>query len=218
MQIDNDYSWSTHAPLLNALLQIFNPNLITELGLGIHSTPLFLQSSAHKLIFVENDQSWFDHMTAEFSFDDRCETILHDLGAEIQLGTKLRELTDVQKKSIVDFYQQLSKKIKDTDRRFLFVDNFACARNLAINTLYDHFDVIVYHDCQPKGIKWYEYNFSKDLYDRYDQYILVCNSAWTGCFVKKNLFDKDLLKKTLQPFIEDFCKKNNVNVESMYLQ
>lgn len=218
MKIDNDYSWSTHSPLINSLIKITNPELILELGLGIHSTPVFLQSNAKKLIFIENDKNWFDHMSKEFNFDDRCYLEFHNLGEEIVLGTKLKELSENQKKTIIAYYNELSKKVGNYKTKFLFVDNFACARNLAINTLCHSFDIIVYHDCQPKGIKWYEYQFEKSIYDQYNNYILKCNSAWTGCFVKKTVEVQEQLRDVIKTEIKEYCQKNNLDPTSMFLE
>lgn len=218
MNIDLDYSWSTHKPLLQSLLKIFNYDLIVELGLGVHSTPMFIESQAKQLIFIENDKDWLEHMKTEQSFDDRCQLIFHDLGPGIQLGTKKRELTEEQKLSIINYYKDFSNNIVNQKNKLLFVDNFACARTLAIQTLYSSFDTIVYHDCQPKGIKWYEYQFDETLYSNYDNFILVCDSAWTGCFIKKGLTNKELLTTAIAPFIEEFSNKNKINNGSMYLK
>ena len=70
MKIANEYAWSTHSPMNKALIELFNPCLIVEMGTGLHSTPLFLESAAEKLFFIENDSQWIDHIKSNFSFED----------------------------------------------------------------------------------------------------------------------------------------------------
>ncbi len=217
MNIDNDYAWSTHAPLLKALIKIVSPDTIVELGLGMHSTPIFLKSEAKKIFFIENDKEWLEHSKKDFVFDHRCEVHYHDLGENILLGTKRRELTQDQQKSIQEYYQQLQEKIKGSGLKLLFVDNFACARAIAINTLTHSFDIVVYHDCQPKGVKWYEYYFEKPIYERFNNYVLKTPTAWTGCFINKNLNIEELLFNDIKSFNNEYCIEHGLEKTSLEL-
>jgi len=42
MKIVEDYGWSTHRPLIQAILDAFSPQFVLELGMGVYSTPIFM--------------------------------------------------------------------------------------------------------------------------------------------------------------------------------
>jgi tRNA1(Val) A37 N6-methylase TrmN6 len=69
MNIVNHYEWSTHITLLKSLTEVMQPKLIVELGTGLHSTPIFLQSTAEKLYFIDNDQAWLSRIQESNTFD-----------------------------------------------------------------------------------------------------------------------------------------------------
>jgi len=220
MKIANEYAWSTHSPMNKALIELFKPKLIVEMGTGLHSTPLFLESTAEKLFFIENDMQWIEHIKSNFNFDDRCEIIYQHLGEGIINSTKNRELSSAQRTDIANYYKTFATKINsiDTQLKFLFVDHFASARTSAINNMFDSFDVIVYHDCEPKGIKWYEYRFLESVYQQYDNFILTCPAAWTGCFIKKSLNAETNLRNIIKPHINEYCKSIEIDPTSMILK
>ena len=43
MELDRSYAWSTHRPLLQSLVSTLKPKYILELGMGVHSTPIFIE-------------------------------------------------------------------------------------------------------------------------------------------------------------------------------
>lgn len=220
MKIVNDYEWSTHIPLNQAIVEVMQPKLIVELGTGLHSTPIFLKSTAEKLYFIDNDANWLNEIKKNNQFDDRCTIMHHDLGSEIHLTTFLRELSQEKRNEITNYYKELSKTITSIDvkPKMLFVDHYTCARALSINTLYKDFDLVLYHDCQPKGTKWYEYYFESDLYKNYDSYFLRSPTSWTGCFVKKEYDIEISLRTIITPFIKKYCEENNLALSDMFLE
>jgi len=220
MNITNNYEWSTHAPLNGALIETFNPKFIVELGTGLYSTPIFLNSSAEKMMFIDNDTEWLEEVKKINHFDDRCKVLHHDLGENIVLGTKLREISQEKKDEIFNYYKALASTIKEENisPKMLFVDHYTCARSLSINAMFSAFDIIVYHDCQPKGIRWYEYYFHQDLYSNYDSYFLISPTSWTGCFIKKTLPCEKNLDDVIVKYIDDYCNKNDLKKEQMYLK
>jgi hypothetical protein len=220
MKIANEYAWSTHSPMNKALIELFNPRLIVEMGTGLHSTPLFLESAAEKLFFIENDSQWIDHIKSNFSFDHRCEIIYQSLGEGIINSTKNRKLPQEKRLEIANYYKNFATTIDNIDvsLKFLFVDHFACARTSAINNMFDSFDIIVYHDCEPAGVAWYEYTFSESLYQKYDNFILTCPTAWTGCFIKKSLNAEYDLRNTIESHINKYCETIGIDQELMILR
>ena len=217
MKIANHYEWSTHIPLLKSLTEVMQPKLIVELGTGLHSTPIFLQSTAENLYFIDNDQAWLSHVQESNTFDDRCTVRYHGLGEEILLGTFLRQLTEEKKTEISNYYTALSTEINSiaVSPKMLFVDHYTCARTLSINLLFESFDIIAYHDCQPKGTQWYEYYFNQSLLDNYELHYLRSPTSWTGCFIKKSFNDYSTLNKVLRPYIDLYCDENQLSRDAM---
>ena len=218
-KVVNDYEWSTHGPLLKTIIEVLNPKLIVELGTGLYSSPIFLSSSAEKLFFIDNDQEWLNHVKENNNFDSRCVSIFHDLGEDIKIYTFLRELPQEEKNKIINYYTDLSATIEkeSSTPKMLFVDHFTCARTLAINTLFDKFDIIGFHDCQPDGIKFYEYYFNENLHKNYNLFFLTSLTSWTGCFIKKSFNIESTLKTNIIPFVKDYCKENNLDSGTMNL-
>ncbi len=220
IELDKDYSWSTHQPLLQTILEIFKPELIMELGVGKYSTPVFTKYNFKELICVECDNNWLQSVKDTIVLKENINFIYHDLGKDITLGTFPHQLTEKQRFDITQYYQELSKEIfkKSTQPKFLFVDNHTCCRTIAINTLYKNFDIIAYHDCEPAGIKWYEYYFEKDLEKDYDHYVLKSPISWTGCFINKGLnATESKLKHVSISNINEYCKKVGLTNDRMIL-
>lgn len=58
--------YGTHAPILKAILGNFPHGVILEDGGGFYSTPIFLSSSAHTVITVEEDEKWRSELKKKF--------------------------------------------------------------------------------------------------------------------------------------------------------
>jgi hypothetical protein len=218
MKKNKNWAWSTHVPMIKAMIEVFKPELIVELGTGMHSTPEFLKASSKKLFFIDNDSRWLDYIKQENKFDERCEVIFHDLGNGVNLTTTLEEISKEQQKEMKNYFLEFGKKINeiDLDKKFLFVDQFRCSRNMSINLLYNNFDVIVYHDAEAP--EWYDYKFDNAIYDNFNYYILKTPTSWTGCFIKKEYnLEKDLFDK-ISPYITEYCNNINENRTGFYLE
>lgn len=215
--VENDYAWSTHQPLLNALLDVFKPKTVLELGTGLFSTPIFISRNLNKLVCIENDEGWFNRMNGEFG--NKCDMKLHKLENDLNVRTFLRQLTSNQKETIVRYYEALAKSIQDDNLnpKLLFVDNFACCRSLAINTLHKDFDIVVYHDCEPAGITFYEYHFVENLKIEFNSYVLKTPKSWTGCFIRRTL-SQDALKSSITLFVSQYCIENGLDTNQVYLE
>lgn len=219
MYIEDYYGWSTHQPLLRALLKTFSPKFILELGVGLHSTPIFIDYDPDELMCVENDNEWLHKIKTQCSFKKEHTLIFHDLGCGINLQTFLNQLNTEQKIGIVNYYKKLSDLIQNKTKypKLMFVDNFTCCRSSAINVLYKNFDIVVYHDCEPAGIDWYEYYFVDDLKNRFNSYKLKSQANWTGCFINKNL-NQDELKQNILPYISEYRANNKLYSDKIYLE
>jgi hypothetical protein len=220
LDIDNNYGWSTHKPLLKSLLDIHRPTLILELGIGLHSTKLFTEYNPHFLISIENDHEWLSEYCNNNEIRSNHLTLLHKLNNGLSKKSFLRDLTDIQKKEIEEYYDTVYKLADGLSNwgyynKLLFVDNFTCCRNIAINTLFSKFNIIVYHDSEAPD--WYEYDFCDRLMSIYSKYSLITKSASTSCFIRKNIDKEADLTINIQDHIDQYCIENNLDRNSIYL-
>lgn len=193
-----DYAWSTHQPLIKAVLKSYNPAFILELGIGNYSTPFFMAHEGEKM-FIENDKVWIDKMGIN--------AICHEIPITSQ-DVPVHNVSPEVKQSIIDYYQYLKGKLLlKTHPSLLFVDNYSCCRALAINILYPVFDIIIYHDSEPQSIHRNNYYFTESIIQGFDHYDLQTPRTWASVFIRKEL-KKDM---NIQPFIEEYEKENNVS-------
>lgn len=196
MNILTHYEWSTHIPIIRAVMELYKPNFVLELGTGINSTPVFLEYKT-RLMSIENDPAWMEYVKDKL----KTEIILHDLHG-IQIGAHLSELTNDQKADMVSYYSGL--RLPNLKPKLLFVDQFTSCRTISINTLGDKFDLIIYHDCQPDGIKWYDYDLIN--LKGFVTYYLKTPTSWTAFMVRD---DKgfELLDNAIKPHIQNYMKE-----------
>ena len=88
---------------------------------------------------------------------------------------------------------------------------------MAINGLYKQFDVIIYHDCEPRAIRWYEYYFKEDLKESFDHYVLKTPRSWTGCFINPSLEIEAQLFANIQKHIALYSNEIGVDPSLIYL-
>jgi len=217
MKIKKHWPWSTSKPLLSSLIEVAEPKFILELGIGLNSTPIFLNSNCKDIMFIDNNQRWINHVKRKNTFKSYHKTIFHDLGSEVGIGALPKQLTKVKKTEIKDYYNKLLDDISILNKfpRLMFVDHFSCCRALAINTLYKGFDIIAYHDCELRGVRLYEYYFEEDLETNYSHYTLRTPKSWTGCFIKHGSDIGDRLKNNIKKHILKYSKE--INIDSIYL-
>jgi hypothetical protein len=195
--------WTTHQPLIQAVMKFYKPNFILELGMGNFSTPLFRQKNVQYL-GVENDEKWIEHLKNNIGPMD---TIFHDLGPNIKLGTRLYEISEDDKASITKFYHNLT--FPNLKPNVLFVDQYTSCRTLSINVLGNKFDIIMYHDCQPDGIPWYNYDLIN--LEGFQTFTLKSDISWTRLMVKNYHND---FAGVIEPFIQAY-KRNNPDIRTM---
>ena len=226
MKINEHYDWSSHLPLIKAVLSVFKPEMVMELGTGLHSTKAFAECpDIKKLICVEQDKEWLDevqgkinNLDIQFIFDD-----MTDYAVVFQQF--LKDLNIEQRNAISQHYLEFAMGKTDEYRelvpKLLFVDNFTSCRALAIDVMYNFFDIFIYHDCEPNGILWYEYYFNKDIQRLYVHYVLKTPTAWTGCFIRRSLHDyttEEKLRLAVQPYCDEFSSAHGLNPVSVCLE
>ncbi|MCJ7447908.1 MAG: hypothetical protein MUO72_09455 [Bacteroidales bacterium] len=196
MEIVDSYQWSSHQPLIKAVMELYVPKFVLELGIGIYSTPVFLEYDI-KHLGVESNKEWIDHIQGIYK---GINVLYHDVG-EITIGMRLKELTESQKAEICFYYTNI--KIPDLKPNLLFVDQYISCRTMSINMIGEKFDIVIYHDCEPAGIIAYDYN----LIDvkGFNTYYLKTTGSWTAIMIKQEI-DKGFneLQRIIIPIIEKY--------------
>lgn len=189
----NDPSYLTHQPLIKAVLDTYNPDFILEMGIGYFSTPLFADRN---YLGIENDGVWIEAMMQEYP---GLKILKHEY-SNIHHFTRLKELEQFQINDIIAFYKTI--KLPPSTRSLLFVDNYSCCRSLAINSLQDKFNIIIFHDCEPASFVVNAYDTVKQSNKRL--FYLTSTTNWTGLLVDS--YNPEL-ETSLQKHIKDFISK-----------
>ncbi len=194
MNITRGFEWATHQPLIKAVLDLYDPAFVLELGVGIYSTPLFKGRNA---MFVENNKEWANKMSSELGID----VIHHELNG-ITEEHGVRDMTEQQELEVIWFYDAL--EIPDVKPRLLFVDHLPAIRSLSINFLRSQFDLIIYHDADEAGNLVNQYH----LIDKYGFNCYYLKTNMTGaCLMIRQEIDKGNLHEVIQPYIRMFMSE-----------
>lgn len=188
MNIAAGYEWATHQPVIRAVMDLYQPQYVLELGPGIYSTPVFLE---YNLTFdcIENDAVWISYLNEKYNLN----VIHHDLG-NISADITFDELDFNQKKQIIDCYSQIATP--NIYPRLLFVDQYCACRMLSISALHNKFSIIIYHDSELKVNRY-------DLVNNagFIVYKLETEKSHTTLMVRDY---KPELETVIIPYIEQF--------------
>lgn len=212
--LNGEWKWASHTPLVKGVLDLYKPRLVLELGCGLYSTPLFQRKGiAYK--GIDNDLKWISQVYDELGI--RIEH--HDLGG-IDSARKWTQLTASQRGNIGAYYQNLltSDFLHTSVRpKLLFVDGFACTRKIAIEVLKPCFDIIIYHDSQPKRGGLFNHAYNQHSEHGFVKYHLATQRNWTSVMVR---VDKGMsaLIGAVTPYIEEFYSKWDQDVQMRILQ
>lgn len=194
MNIASGYEWATHQPMIKAVMELYKPAFVLELGSGVYSTPLFLEYGV-EFMTIENNKDWIEKIKEEFPI----EPILHEL-KDIDEGTNYSDLTTKQRKGIFNYYRNIV--IPDLRPNLLFVDNLCACRLLSIEALSDRFDLVIYHDSESLVVN----NFCEVDTRGFKTYTLETSGPHTTFMVREDKgFDE--LQNVLLPHIVDFTLK-----------
>jgi hypothetical protein len=195
------WEWASHQPMIDAVMMIYHPRFVLELGIGHFSTPLFLKYASCEWAGYESDPAWITQIETTYGVDPG----FHDVG-NITLATKYENLTNDQIQDAMRFYDKIP--IPEKSPRLLFVDQFDCLRMISINALREKFDLIIYHDCNPASVE-YHYNLINKT--GFASYYLQTPLAWTGLMVRKDI-DKGhgMIASTIAPYIWEFQRRYGI--------
>lgn len=174
--------WGSHLPVLQAVIDAFPIVGALELGSGLHSTAI-LFDRLQSVVSIENYESWIDtlreniqedekHYFAHFPFSHSKKAQREEIGQEA-----LQKATEFYR-SHMTFNPNL-----------LFVDCFRGYRLQAMIDLHKDFDVIVYHDAQPRVD--FRYGYSTFVPERnFIQYIDRTFPTHTGVYINVDYKDR----------------------------
>jgi hypothetical protein len=134
----------THLPVLQAILETFQPHGVMELGAGQNSTP-YLYEHAPKLVTIETDANWVRQVVGICPPRENFTLIHHDI-ANVTSKTRMQAIPVPVKHECVHFYQEILERNSDLD--LLFIDHVDGLRGLALAALHDRFDFVIYHDAE----------------------------------------------------------------------
>ena len=204
-----EFTLGTHLPILRAVLDVFKPKGIMELGTGLKSTP-FLYSYNSTLLSVESDLGWLKNVEPLVIPRDGFELIYHDIGHGVDVKTKYKQIPTGVVDECIKFYQEL---MKNHNLDFLFVDHVSGLRVTTIIELFGEFSVVAYHDAQHKG-----YFYDKLLEITLDDYLHVMFESlgvYTGILVHKDYSESmEMFDSSLKNYGEKYC--NDFDVEYLH--
>jgi len=190
MYIAQGFEWASHQPLINAILDLYDPKFVLELGVGMYSTPLFRYRNA---MFIENDKEWIEKMEAEFGVN------IHYHETEINDFDLVDDLTEDQREDLIRYY--VTVKIPELKPNLLFVDNMPSCRVIAIKSLKHRFDIVMFHDFDEVGFKANKYNLIET--EGFNLYSLQTNLTGTGVMIRKEI-DKGGLAEAVESYKTQF--------------
>lgn len=198
-----EFTLGTHLPVLQAVLKVFKPSGVMELGVGLKSTPL-LYDDRKLLVSIESDLKWLEKVKPLVPLRDRFELVHHDIGHGIHVKTKYKQITPIVVEECIEFYSTFVNKY---DLDFLFIDHVSGLRAITLTELFDRFLIVAYHDAQHPGYcyeKFLEVDSNDYLHFMFESLGVYTGILIHGKYVEKIKVFNDVLKKYGEKYCEDF--------------
>jgi hypothetical protein len=199
---DRSFRYGTHVPVLQAMLDVFQPSGILELGVGRNSTPLF-HEYGKRLVSVETNRQWIDEIGKTFPQRANFSLIHHEL-TSITERTRAHTIPERVKSECVKYY--LAIKAMNPELNLLFIDHVSGLRAATLISLHQHFDHVVYHDADKAGYRY-------DLFTQQDtgshlHFVLRSFVPCTGLLIRKNLAGKlPELERALEKYGKEYLAR-----------
>lgn len=198
--------WGSHIPCNTSILKTFPINGVLEIGAGLNSTPLFF-NNCKTVISIENDLNWINHLKNNnlITETDNHKIVYHELPNYINRSTLRKDVSIEILDNAIDFYKSFLHK----NLNLLFIDGYASLRLEALVKLHSYFDIIVYHDTEPRYDHCYDYSkFTPNL-----DYIQIFDKTFpanVGILINSK-FEKlfPIFKKTFETEAYNYAKKFN---------
>jgi len=205
LEDNRDFLFGTHLPVNKAILKIFQPSGILELGAGKNSTPLFY-NYGKQLISIESDIEWVELLRKQFVPKKDFELIWHDIGFGLQASTQRDEIPKEAADKCIAYYNNIIGK--NPAINYLFIDHVSGLRMFTLKALFNKFDFICYHDAEDIGYFFYEIE-NCDL-SNYLHYTFKSYEVHTGILIDKQYESKvSAFEKALAKFGKEYSKEFN---------
>lgn len=209
MELNSDWAWGSHLPILKYFTREYDIDIIMEHGSGIHSTPI-LASGCKQYYGFEENEDFYDQMIAEKVYTSN-QVSLFRLPENIDIST-------IQQNVDMDDYLQMDNDILSLAKEFvienrifkadglklLFVDGYTCSRNLWIKHFKEYFDIIIIHDTEPNSYNHYQYTFKDGEYVKeFKIYTVTSPTPYTSILIRKDIginFDR------LRLYLDEYCE------------
>lgn len=209
MELNTEWAWGSHLPILKYFTREYDIDIIMEHGSGIYSTPTLITGCKQYYGFEENEE-FYNQMIAENIYT-KDKVSLFRLPERIDIST-------IQKTADIDDYFQMDSDILSLAKRFaiennisqnnelklLFVDGYTCSRNLWIKHFKEYFDIIIIHDTEPNSYNHYEYSFKNGVCTKeFNIYTVTSPTPYTSILIRKDIgmnFDR------LRLYLDEYCE------------
>lgn len=193
----NGYEWMTHAPLIRAVMDVYSPAFVLELGVGDYSTPIFVEYGV-KYLGVDTELEWVNDIIKKYDVN----VFYHEIG-EIGRRLNYKKITEEQRADIREYYEGLM--FPELKPNLLFVDQDATCRLISIQVLSPKFDIILYHDHDEMGFEDNSYDLINDY--GFNRYALTTERTGAGVMIRQGI-DKgiEVLNDAIQPYIKQFVE------------
>lgn len=193
------FGWGSHRPVLQALMEVCTIRTAVELGMGESSTP-FLLSRVPSLISLENNQAWFDQLTARIparaGYFPRCRRLFTDdsASAEVFYGTPPSQISASTLRQAASHYREILDQSEEFD--LVLIDQYASTRTLSMFMFAPCADIMLIHDAEPLGLDpsnpEYDVYRYRDFYESQDASAFVhlrvdTMSPWSDVLIRKSL-------------------------------
>lgn len=212
---DFHYKWSTHQPVVKAMVALVSPELVLELGVGRYSTPMFTKFNVKKIIHIDSDAGWLELVQKEnaSTITSKSEFRYHDLSTLgiNSIKTLPKDLTAIQQHQIDEYYTALASEIKAMPYKssLIFTDGFASCRQSTVNCLTRVTDVMIFHDAEHPLVYGYDCLDPK-IYETHNEYLLKTATSWTGFLIKKGIINFDTLSFLIDQQVNEYI--NNLGI------
>ena len=182
-------TWGSHIPVHEALIDTYEVKGVLELGAGFHSTSFFFENCDY-VTSIETDAEWVDKLRASLKEDEKRRLILHPISNDITRSTRRHDVSEEFLKDVVTFWNQHINK----DINYLFIDSISSLRLEALEKLKSKFDIIVFHDVNPRGLK---NHYGEDVFDKlkklksYSLFVDETYTQYTGILISNKLANFD---------------------------
>lgn len=199
---DKNFTLGTHQPVIKAVLEIFNPSGILELGAGLKSTPIFYKHNSN-VVSIESDKDWYEKVKGSIGNRRMFNLVYHRIGHGVNTKTKYPNITNVVTNECLAFYD----KYIDNNMEFLFVDHVSGLRVITLRAIFDRFKIVAYHDAQHPGY-FFELLKKEDL-SGYKHLMYKSLGVFTGILISNEYSNKMVQKfnTALEKYGKEYCHK-----------